>query len=183
VIIDKTGQLEALVEDLLEYVRMEGDQHREELPKADIGAFFKSLAAEFAEDAAMMERRFSFIAPEGEGIMVSIDTKAAGRAFWNLFANAIRYTAKDGEIHFELEYAEGTLLVSLVDDGIGIAPEDRTSIFEPFFRGKNASGRSGSGLGLAVVKNVMESHGWRIACVSAPDKGARFTVTIPIPKS
>jgi signal transduction histidine kinase len=187
VIIDKTGQLEALVDDLLEYVRMESDQHREELPKADIGAFFKSLAAEFSEDAAMMERRFSFIAPGGEGIMVSIDMKAAGRAFRNLFANAVRYTAKGGEIRFELDYAEGAaggvLLASLTDDGIGVAPEDRDSIFEPFFRGKNAAGRGGSGLGLAVVKNVIESHGWRIACVSAPDKGARFTVTIPIPEN
>jgi signal transduction histidine kinase len=182
VIKDKTGQLEALVDDLLEYVRMEGDQYRAELPRTDMRAFFEGLAAEFAEDAEMMERRFSFKPGSGEEIMVALDAKAAGRAFRNLFTNAVHYTQRDGSIALEVEATEGALLASIVDDGIGIAPEDRESIFEPFFRGKNAAGRSGSGLGLAVVKNVIESHGWRISCASSPAMGARFTVAIPIPE-
>lgn len=180
VIKDKTGQLEALVDDLLAYVRMEGDQRRGELPRTDVLAFFEGLASEFAEDAAIMERRFSFKAPSLGGVLVALDTKAAGRAFRNLFTNAVHYTRKGGSIALEIEIDGRLLSASLVDDGIGIAPEDRESIFEPFFRGKNSDGRGGSGLGLAVVKNVIESHGWRISCVSAPGAGARFTVAIPL---
>ncbi len=180
VIKDKTGQLEGLIEDLLDYVRMEGDQNRGDLPHIDICVFFKSLASEFAEDAAIMERQFTFIAPTLDGIFASVDTKAAARAFRNLFANAVHYTHKDGNISLEVKVAEQNLLASIVDDGIGIAPEDKNSIFEPFFRGKNASKRSGSGLGLAVVKSMIESHGWEISCTSTPGRGTCFTVTIPV---
>jgi signal transduction histidine kinase len=181
VIKDKTGQLEALVDDLLAYVRMEGDQHRGEPPRVDMRAFFEGLASEFAEDAAIMERRFSFDVPTLDGVAVALDAAAARRAFRNLFTNAVHYTPRGGSIALEIENDGRLLSVSLVDDGIGIAPEDRDSIFEPFFRGKNSEGRGGSGLGLAVVKNVIESHGWRISCVSAPGAGARFTVAIPLP--
>ena len=180
VIKDKTGQLEALVDDLLAYVRMEGDQHRGESPRTDMRAFFEGLASEFAEDAAIMERRFSFKAPALDGVLVALDAEAARRAFRNLFTNAVHYTPRGGSIALKIETDDRLLSASLVDDGIGIEPEDRESIFEPFFRGKNSEGRGGSGLGLAVVKNVIESHGWRISCASSPGAGASFTVAIPL---
>jgi signal transduction histidine kinase len=180
VIKDKTGQLEALVDDLLDYVRMEGDQHRGLNPRTGMRDFFEGLASEFAEDAAIMERGFSFRAPPLDGVLVAIDAKAAGRAFRNLFTNAVQYTKKGGSIALEIEADDRFLLASIVDDGIGVAPEDRESIFEPFYRGKNSEVHSGSGLGLAVVKNVIESHGWRISCASAPGAGTRFTVAIPL---
>ena len=180
VIKDKSGQLEGLVDDLLAYVRMEGDQNRGELPRADICVFFKALASEFAEDAAILERHFSFKAPSRDGIFISADTKAAARAFRNLFGNAVRYTQKDGAISLEVGVSDKNLLVSIIDDGIGIAPDDKDSIFEPFFRGKNAIQRGGSGLGLAVVKSVIESHGWNISCLSEPGMRTCFMVKIPL---
>jgi signal transduction histidine kinase len=182
VIMDKTGQLEGLIDDFLDYVRMEGDQNRGDLPCADISVFFKSLASEFAEDAAIMDRRFTFTTSALDEIFVSFDTKAAGRAFRNLFTNAVRYTQKDGAISLKVEAAGQYILASIFDDGIGIAPDDRKSIFEPFFRGKNASTQNGSGLGLAVVKSMIESHGWGISCTSELGMGTCFTVTIPFLK-
>lgn|GEM_PF-2817939 len=180
VIEDKTGQLEALVDDLLAYVRMEGDQHRGGLPRSDVKAFFDGLASEFAEDASIMERRFAFRAPPLEGVLVALDEMAARRAFRNLFTNAVHYTVRGGSISLELGVEGPCVLAAIADDGIGIDPADRESIFEPFFRGRNSAGRGGSGLGLAVVKSVIESHGWRIACASAPGTGTRFTVAIPV---
>jgi signal transduction histidine kinase len=188
IIKDKTGELEALVDDLLGYVRMESDQRRGEQPIIELRAFFRDLAAEFAEDAAMGERSFSYSdlvatpvleAAEG-GLYARIDSLAAARAFRNLFGNALRYTHSGGKISMELSKADDELLVSVLDDGIGIAPEEVSSIFDPFFRGKNVGSRQGSGLGLAIVKSVIDSHGWRISCTSAPGLGTRFSVAIAL---
>ena len=186
IIRDKTGELEALVDDLLGYVRMESDQRRGVQPIVGLRAFFRDLAAEFAEDAAMRERSFSYsdlvASPGAVGgeLHASLDSSAAARAFRNLFGNALRYTGSGGKISMELSKLGDGLLVSMLDDGIGIAPEEVASIFDPFFRGRNVGARQGSGLGLAVVKSVIDSHGWGISCTSEPGIGTRFTVTIPL---
>lgn len=111
----------------------------------------------------MGERRFSYAdlasGPDGGGLYARLDSGATARAFRNLFGNALRYTGPGGRISMELSKADDQLLVFIRDDGIGIAPEEVASIFDPFFRGKNVGSRQGSGLGLAIVKSVIDSHG------------------------
>ncbi len=180
VIKDKTGQLEALVDDLLGYVRMEGDQRRSPPPLVELRPFFASLAADFAGDSAMGGRTFEFRDHSSGEPVAHLDENAARRAFRNLFVNALRYTKPGGGITMEIIHVGGQISVSLCDDGIGIAAEDLASVFEPFFRGKNVGSRQGSGLGLAIAKSVADSHGWRISCTSDPGLETRFTVAIPL---
>ncbi|MBL8966411.1 MAG: HAMP domain-containing histidine kinase [Spirochaetaceae bacterium] len=179
VIKDKTAELEALVDDLLGYVRMETDQRRGDLPTVKLRDFFRALAAEFAEDASMGGRSFSFIDRADGEPAAPLEGNAAKRAFRNLFGNAMRYTERGGSVVLELEGGAGGFSASIIDDGIGIDPKDLSAVFDPFFRGRNVGTRLGSGLGLAVVKSAIDAHGWRIHCVSEPGLGTRFTVMIP----
>ncbi len=111
-----------------------------------------------------------------------------GRVLRNLIENAIRHTPTGGEIQLFAEVRDGTVLVSLKDSGEGIAPEDLPRIFERFYRGDAARSRSrsregfdsgGAGLGLAIARGLIESHGGRIWAESAPGRGTVMKFTLP----
>ncbi|MBN2245105.1 MAG: response regulator, partial [Candidatus Aminicenantes bacterium] len=107
------------------------------------------------------------------------------RAIENLLGNALKYTPRGGEIDVTLtSYTHwkngGIVEISVKDTGIGICQEDIEKIFEPHFRGKNASGESGVGLGLSLVKQVVDLHGGRILVQSEPQKGSIFSILLPI---
>jgi len=181
IIRDKTEQLNSLVEELLDYVRTETDQRRAAKEVSDIRAFLVGLAAEFAEDASLSERRFTFRDSIGRPVLGPLDTRLTRRAFENLFSNAMRYTESGGLIEMDIELIDGAKLVAtLSDDGIGIQQADIPNVFDPLFRGGNVGNRVGSGLGLSVVKSVIEGQGWSIACSSLPDHGTRFSIIIPL---
>jgi signal transduction histidine kinase len=100
----------------------------------------------------------------------------------NLISNAIKYTPSGGQIHVGLDQ-EGEWAVGTVEDtGIGISPEQQPLIFHEFFRTREAKNmaRRGTGLGLALVKRIVEGYHGRIEVVSAPGKGSRFRFTLPL---
>jgi len=181
VIQDKTLELDGLVEELLDYARTASDQRRAAAEPADLRAFLAGLAAEFEEDATLGGRRFAFRDEAGAPVPCLLDARLARRAFENLFSNAMRYTEPGGLVELELELVAGDRAVaSLSDDGIGVPEEDRERVFEPLYRGSNVGGRRGSGLGLSVVKSVIEGLGWEIACAPRKGGGTRFAVVIPL---
>ncbi|MDP2790141.1 MAG: HAMP domain-containing sensor histidine kinase [Rectinemataceae bacterium] len=181
IISDKTGQLDALVEELLDYARTETDQRRAAKVPSDLVAFFSGLAAEFAEDAGLGGRKFSFRNSTEGTAVAPLDSRLARRAFENIFSNAMRYTEPGGFIEMELERtAADRFVASISDNGLGVSPEDAPWIFEPLYRGHNVGKRRGSGLGLSVVKSVMEGQGWEIVCSPKAGGGTRFLVNIPL---
>ena len=116
-----------------------------------------------------------------------VDARALELASINLIDNAFKY-AKDGaRVEVSVTKSEGKIRVRVRDHGPGIDGDDRERIFERFFRGKNASGTQvrGSGIGLALVKHIAESHGGSIRVespVTSPveaDKGCAFIIEIP----
>jgi signal transduction histidine kinase len=99
--------------------------------------------------------------------------------------NALKYTPRGGKIGVTLtSYTQwkdgGVVEISIKDTGIGIYKEDIERLFEPFYRGKNASIESGAGLGLSLVKEVVDSHGGRLLVQSEPGKGSIFSILLPI---
>jgi signal transduction histidine kinase len=107
-----------------------------------------------------------------------------GRVLRNLIENAIRHTPAGGDIQLGAEVQDGMILVSLKDSGDGIAPEDLPRIFERFYRGEKSRSREGfdsggAGLGLAIAKGLIESHGGRIWAESAPGRGTVMKFTLP----
>jgi signal transduction histidine kinase len=106
------------------------------------------------------------------------------RALENLLSNALKYTPEGGRIEVEVSLlAEGESIEIVVrDNGIGIFAEDLPKIFEPFQRGLNASGEKGIGLGLSLVKEVIDLHAGKIDVQSEPQKGTTFSVVLPVRK-
>ncbi|MBN2381265.1 GAF domain-containing sensor histidine kinase [bacterium] len=101
--------------------------------------------------------------------------------FSNLLGNALKYTPRGGRIEFRVSRSDFGVTAVVSDNGIGIAPENHEQIFTSFFRTKEAklSGEIGSGLGLTIVKTLVDRLGGYISLESQPDRGASFTVTFP----
>jgi PAS domain S-box-containing protein len=101
----------------------------------------------------------------------------------NLLGNAIKFSHPGGMVDVVAKQEDGSLVLRVIDQGIGIAEEDMPHLFEKFYRAKAAqeAGIRGTGLGLVLVKQAVEAHGATIAVESRRGEGARFTVTFPLP--
>lgn len=110
------------------------------------------------------------------------DEVALRRVFQNLVANAVKYGARGGWIGLRGRAAGREVQISVCDRGIGIAAAEQSRIFEPFYRTPDviAAQIQGAGLGLSLVKRIVEGHGGRISVRSAPGEGSEFTVHLPI---
>jgi len=99
----------------------------------------------------------------------------------NLVDNAIRYSHPGRRVSVGMSLCDGDVRVAVVDEGVGIAPEQKERVFERFYRGDDARTRDegGSGLGLSIVKHVAADHGGRVELWSEPGKGSTFTFIIP----
>src|SRR5262249_9710938 len=112
---------------------------------------------------------------------VRADAAQLERAFANLLANARRYSGGQ-PVSVQVHRSGSRVVVSVVDQGPGVAPAERARIFEPFYRGRDTSGDSwpGSGLGLAIAKGFVEANGGTISVESLPGQGSSFIVSLPI---
>lgn len=103
------------------------------------------------------------------------------RALYNLVENAIRYNEKEGSIRIDLKNQDTAGMVKIADTGVGIAPEARELIFEPFYRVNKSRSREfgGAGIGLSLVKAILKRHGAFIAVDANEPQGSVFTITFP----
>ena len=109
----------------------------------------------------------------------NIDPARMRQVFANLLDNALKYTPEGGEVTVRGERdAAGRVRVMMRDNGMGIPVAEQTRIWERLYRGDKSRGQRGLGLGLSLVKAVVEAHGGRVAVESEPNKGAAFTVTL-----
>ncbi len=112
------------------------------------------------------------------------DASKLPQVFSNLLSNAIKYTPERGRVHVEIGRSKFGVSVSVTDSGVGIAPEDLPNIFTKFYQAKNADKAStrGTGVGLALVKALVEAHGGRVFAESTVGQGTTFTVELPAVK-
>jgi len=113
-------------------------------------------------------------------VTLPLDERLVTRALENIVNNALRYTAEGGLVRIRARIAAGSAIIEIADDGPGIEASDMPNIFDPFYRGSASRREQGMGLGLAVVKGIIDSHGWGIAVQSEPDTGSLFIITIPL---
>jgi PAS domain S-box-containing protein len=110
------------------------------------------------------------------------DEKRLVQVLTNLLNNAVKYTPEGGNIHLAIEADGPRIILRVKDDGIGIAPELQPQVFELFTQAERTAQRAqgGLGIGLALVKSLVELHGGEVCCISAGrDEGSEFTVTLP----
>jgi signal transduction histidine kinase len=106
------------------------------------------------------------------------------QVFWNLLANAVKFTPRGGSIDVHVAGRDHTAVIEVSDTGIGIKPEAMPHVFQRFWQEESVNSRqtSGLGLGLALARHFVELHGGTITAASAGSgKGATFTVTLPVP--
>lgn len=115
------------------------------------------------------------------GLMCRGDAFRLRQVVDNILTNAIKYTAAEGSVTVSTAGDESELTLSVTDTGIGIEPEDLPHIFEPYYRGRAAleSGITGSGIGMDVVRQIVDDHGGSVSAISEPGVGTTITVRLP----
>jgi PAS domain S-box-containing protein len=117
---------------------------------------------------------------QGECIDVRCDEKLLRSILSNLLANAIDYSPSGGQVHCFLKFQADSVQIKIRDRGVGISPDDRKQLFEPFYRGRNVRHIAGTGLGLVVVKKCVDLHNGTIDLVSELGKGTTATIVLPL---
>ncbi len=178
VLDSETLRLDRLVTRLLQSQRLEsGRQHHREA--ADLDEVIQASVDRFERQAAAKSIR---IDAQLEPLVVLIDRPALSEAVDNLIDNAIRYSGEATTVSVALRQAGSEAVIEVADQGIGIDADDTPHIFDRFFRGRggNRSNASGTGLGLSIVKAAAEAHGGSVQVESAPDRGSKFTMRLPV---
>lgn len=121
------------------------------------------------------------ITVRGESLIISADREKIFEALTDLIKNAIKYNKDGGTVDVLMNNNEKELNISVSDSGIGIAEEEHTKIFHRFYRTDTSRGiTEGAGLGLSIIKAIVEAHGGRIGLKSSPGEGSCFTITLPL---
>ena len=140
-----------LVENVLEVYRLVGDEKKIEISAACDGACY-----------------------------AEVDPSRIQQALANLLDNAVKYTPEHGRISIECSSSGDAVHVAIKDDGIGIPPAEQPRIWDRLYRGDKSRGQRGLGLGLSLVKAVVEAHGGRVTVQSAEGTGSEFNVSLPV---
>jgi two-component system phosphate regulon sensor histidine kinase PhoR len=137
------------------------------------------VAEEFRQEVASNGFVIDCVAPE-DGPMVRGDREALAQALWNLLDNAVKYSGDSRTVHVEVE-AASQVAIRVRDRGFGIPPSERGQILRKFARGSSAKehGIKGTGIGLAMVKHIVDAHGGKVLIDSEPGKGSTFTIQLP----
>jgi len=181
--LKETGdRLGSLVNDMLNVSRLESGKLTAIPAPTDLAALLKKAAEEVAPLAAEKKQKFEVKVPRLPKL--TIDGRLIGEATTNLLSNAIKYTPEGGRVALTAELRARDVLVSVRDTGIGIPPAQQADVFRKFFRADNAveSGAEGTGLGLYVVKQIVELSGGTLKFESVQGKGTTFFYTLPLPK-
>lgn len=178
---ESTERLTELVNDMLNASRLESGKITAEPVETDLPALAKGAAAEIEPLARQKNQKLELRLPK-KLPRLTIDGKLVRQAVLNLLSNAVKYTPDGGRISFSIEPRAEDVLVTVKDTGIGVPPEQQKRLFEKFFRADNAvqSGVEGTGLGLYVVKQIVELSGGKLEFVSEPGKGTSFFFTLPL---
>lgn len=173
-------RLQHLVENLLDFGRMESAAAEYRLEPLDLETLVQEVTCEFANEARLSGRRVDVLMNGGLPV-VQADREALGRAVWNLLDNAAKYSPPDTRIVVEAGRAADGVAIHVRDEGPGIPADEQQQIFDKFVRGAGAraSGSKGTGLGLAMVKHIVRAHRGVVRVESQPGAGATFTILLP----
>jgi two-component system, sensor histidine kinase and response regulator len=170
-------QLQQMLDDMLLISQMETGGLRLKPEALEPGAFFQQIAKEFQ---VIHSRTHHILYENNLGETVWADSTLLRHMAMNLISNALKYSPDGHDIRVRLTGDSGHWIFTVQDRGIGIPEADCKHLFEPFHRAGNVGSIPGTGLGLVIVKEVVELHGGMITVASQPGIGTTFTVSIPL---
>ena len=180
--ISATGEsMSALVGHLLFLARHQGNLPPETFQPTDVVALLAAIKADYAPQIAAKKIRFESIFPENP-VMVEGESGLLHQAVTNLLDNACRYTGAGGTIYIKCQRQSRWVSVQIEDSGIGISAADLPHLFERFYRVSKVRSRQqsgGFGLGLPIVRQIIELHGGHIKVESQLQQGTQFEIQLP----
>jgi signal transduction histidine kinase len=182
IINGESKKLTRLIENILDFSRMEAGLRPYRMEPADLSETVSKVLArmetQFSQGNFTVAQR---IEPDLPRILA--DEGATEQAIENLLANAMKYSGEAKQIEIEAKRANGHIVVSVTDHGIGISRREQGRIFRKFYRVQQelGGGPQGTGLGLAIVDHTMRGHGGFVRVESEPERGSTFSLHFPIP--
>jgi signal transduction histidine kinase len=172
--------MRGLIMDLLDLTKLESGKKNRELKKIDLGELAK-VAIHTIEPLAI-QRNVKVNYDADEDLMITADAEEIEIILNNLLSNAVKYNKENGEIHFNIKKKEGKVIIKVEDTGIGISEDNISKLFQEFTRIKTEKTRdiSGSGLGLSILKKMIDLNNGTVEVQSTLDIGTTFVVTLPI---
>ena len=178
IIVRESERLSRLVSQVLTFSRIERGAQVYNFEEGDLAPAITGIVddyREYLERAGFtVERTLVESAPT-----VRFDLAALSQALVNLLDNAVKYSGQSRAIDVRLEARNGSVTFEVEDHGVGIAAAEQEKIFERFYRVSNGSGKGGYGLGLFLVRHIMDAHGGRAEVDSEPGRGSRFRLVFP----
>jgi signal transduction histidine kinase len=182
VIVRESERLTRLVNQILTFSRVERGALAYNFEHGDLAPIVAEIVEEHREHLEGAGFHVQRTLPESAPT-VRFDPAALSQAVVNLLDNAVKYSGESRDIAIRLEFREGSVAFEVEDHGIGIPPREQSKIFERFYRVPNGSGKGGYGLGLFLVRHIMEAHGGRAEVESEPGRGSRFRLIFPVAAS
>jgi signal transduction histidine kinase len=167
-----------LVADLERLEQVESGNLKLDKTPVDLLELARAVSGNFAGTLA---RNNLQLLTGGDSSVASLDRDRIGGVIANLISNAVKYTPAGGQIRVLVRDEEDAAVLSVEDDGPGIAEHERELIFERFYRADKSRNRDtgGTGIGLAIVKSVTAAHGGSVEARRGRERGSIFTVTLP----
>jgi signal transduction histidine kinase len=182
IVHEETHKLEAIIGDLLDLARLEGGGDTLDFDAVLVNDLFRRVADRHRP--TLDERRIRLTTTVADGTpLINGDADRLEQALQNVAANAIRHTPEGGAVALHAETAGDRVRITVIDTGPGIPPEHLAHVFDRFYMvdGSRGSGRAlaGSGLGLSIVRAIVERHGGEVTASNAPGGGAVFEMLLP----
>jgi two-component system sensor histidine kinase KdpD len=179
VILRQTHRLQFMIQDLAEYSNIKSGQVSLHPEVIDLSELVREVCTEFQQFESTHSLSVQLPASP---VLVRADENKVRRILENLLSNAFKHTPRGSTVLTRLRTASGRereAVIEVEDEGPGIPVKERSRVFEPFVRLECRNG-SGQGLGLHIVKSLIEAHGGRVWVEDSPAGGARFCVALPV---
>jgi two-component system phosphate regulon sensor histidine kinase PhoR len=177
-----SDRLNLLVNDLLSLARLESKEANLQLAEIKLRDFLEGVTRDWAKRLAEKNLRLELEVPD-HFPTVNADERRLEEVVHNLLDNAVKYSHQNGRILIQAAAPDQDLMLSVRDEGVGIAANDLPRIFERFYRADRARSRElgGTGLGLSIVKHIAQLHGGRVEAESVVGQGTTIRVILPNP--
>jgi signal transduction histidine kinase len=183
VLLEQSERLALLTDNILSLAKIEEGRAEFAFETTDVSALLTKVVSSFQE--RVRHEGFDIeLKVQGPIPLVAVDRTALSQAITNLIDNAIKYSGDSRKVVVGVSVEGQSLAIAVRDFGVGIKKEDIDRVFERFFRGGDELTRTvkGSGLGLTLVKEIVEAHRGRVQVESEPGKGSVFSILLPLPQ-